>query len=76
MEIQGIAAMGSGLESGDEIHDHSAWTGNPVATKPGAAIYSLAARIFPKMTHKFRRRPWFISAFSSTLESSSVDFLD
>ena len=57
LEIQEIAALNRPLEFGAEIHGRLAGTWNAAATKPGAAMSSLAACFNPKMTHKFCRRP-------------------
>jgi len=63
-EIREIAALSRPLEFGAEIHGRSAGTWNPAATKPGAAISSLAACFNPKMTHKFCRRSEIFSCIS------------
>ena len=57
LEIQEVAAPSRPSESRAEIYRWLTGTCNPAATKPGAAISSLAACLNPKMTHKFCRKP-------------------
>jgi hypothetical protein len=65
LEIQEIAALSRPLEFGGEIHGQSAGTWNPAATKPGAAISSLAACFTQKRPANSAEDPFFSALFAA-----------